>query len=102
VHFGGVGVGEGLGARSLILTPDAFVLMTIQIIFGGGRVATALRLPAQVVEDPVLWPFDESSADSTLEVRAETGTVGIGESLLKSGMGAMKLSRACKHTKRTS
>jgi hypothetical protein len=29
VHFGGVGVGDDLGAGSLFLIPEAFLLMTI-------------------------------------------------------------------------
>jgi hypothetical protein len=94
VHLGGVRVGDGLATGSLILTTDSFFLKTVQIFFGGGRVAAALHLPARVLKYSALGPVDESSAHSTLGVRAETGTAGISESPSKMGMGAMKLSRA--------
>jgi hypothetical protein len=63
VSFGGVGAGDGLGAGSLILTPDVFLFMTFRGFFRGGGVTTILHLLAQVREDPALGPADESSAD---------------------------------------
>jgi hypothetical protein len=68
MHFGGVRVGVGLGVGSLILTPNAFLLMTFSIFFGGDGVAAALHLLARVREDPALGPFDESPVDSGLRV----------------------------------
>jgi hypothetical protein len=80
VHLGGVGAGDVWGARSLIITPSAFLLTTLCFFFEGGRVAATLRLSARVPEDPAFWPFNESLADSPLEVQAETGTARIGDS----------------------
>jgi hypothetical protein len=61
-------------------------------------VAVTLRLPARVLEDPALGPFDDALADSTLGVRTEVETVGIGVSPLRPGIGEMKLSKACNQT----
>jgi hypothetical protein len=57
-------------------------------------VAIALHLPARVLDDPVLGPFDDAPTDLTLGDRTKTGTAGIGVSPLMLGMGAIKLSRA--------
>jgi hypothetical protein len=78
----------------MILTPNVFLLTTFRGLFRGG-VATALRLPAQVLEDRALGPLDESSSNSTLGVWAKIGTTGIGVSPSKPGMCEMKLFRAC-------
>jgi hypothetical protein len=48
----------------------------------------ALRLPAQVLEDPTLVGVDESSADSAVQVWFEIGSI----SLLKPRMVEKKLS----------
>jgi hypothetical protein len=96
VHFGGVGSGEGLGDRSLTLTPDAFLLTTFRGFFGGGGVAIALHLPARVLDDSTLGPVDESPTDSTLRVWAKIRTTGTGESPSKPWMEEMRLSKACK------
>jgi hypothetical protein len=48
----------------------------------------ALSLTTRVLEDPAPRPTDESSADLTLWVRAEIGSI----SLLKPGMVEKKLS----------
>jgi hypothetical protein len=79
---------------SLILIPDAFLLMTFQDFSRGGGVVAALRLLARFMEDPALGPIDESSADSALGVLSKIKIVGIGKSPSKLRMGEMKLSRA--------
>jgi hypothetical protein len=81
VPFGRVRAGDDLGARSLILTLDTFLLKTFRGFFvGGGGVATTLHLPAQVLEDPTLRPINESLVDSAHRVRAEIETAWIGVS----------------------
>jgi hypothetical protein len=45
---GGVRVGDGLGAGSLILIPDALFLTSFQGFFFLGGVSTAFRLRARV------------------------------------------------------
>jgi hypothetical protein len=94
VLFGGVGVGDELGARSLILIPNALLLTTFRGFFLRGGVAAALRLPARVLEDPAPGLVDESSTDSALRVRAEIGFV----SILKLGLVEKKLSSTCNYT----
>jgi hypothetical protein len=69
--LGGVEVEDGLGIRTLILTPLVFLLMTFQIFFRGGGVVAALRLLARVLDDPALGPAGESSADLVLGIRAK-------------------------------
>jgi hypothetical protein len=91
VRLGGVRAGDDLGAGSLISILDAFLLMTFRIFLGGGAVAIYLLLSARVLEDPTLWAFDESPADLTLRVWANTGTTGIGVSPLKSGYGSSEV-----------
>jgi hypothetical protein len=93
VLFGGVGVGDELGARSLILIPNALLLTTFRGFFLRG-VAAALRLPTRVLEDPAPGLVDESSTDSALRVRAEIGFV----SILKLGLVEKKLSSTCNCT----
>jgi hypothetical protein len=44
--LGGVGVADGLGVGSLILTPLGFLAMTFLDFFERGGVAMALCLPA--------------------------------------------------------
>jgi hypothetical protein len=56
VLFGGVRAEGGLGARSLVLTPNAFLVMIFQSFFFFFSVAA--RLQAQVLEDPALRPTD--------------------------------------------
>jgi hypothetical protein len=70
VLSGGVGAGDGLDVGSLILIPDALFHTSFQGFFYGG-VSVALRLPARVLEDRTSLPTNESSADSTLWVRAK-------------------------------
>jgi hypothetical protein len=94
VLFGGVGAGDGLGAGSLILIVDALFLTFFWGFFFWGGVATALHLPARVLEDPAPWPTDESSADLALWVLAKNEF----ESLLKLGMVEKKLYGTCNWT----
>jgi hypothetical protein len=54
VRLGRVRAMEDLEAGSLILSLDAFLPMTFRIFFGGGGVASILRLPALVLEDLTL------------------------------------------------
>jgi hypothetical protein len=98
VCLGGVGAGDVLGVGSSILTPDAFLLTSLHILFGVGGVAVALCLLARVVEDPTLWPLDESSTHSALGVRAKTEIIGIEVSPSSLGMGPMKLAKVCRCT----
>jgi hypothetical protein len=86
-----------LGARSLILTPVGFLLVTFLAFFGVGRVVTTLHLPARVFDDPAREPFDDAPTDLALRVWAERGIVGIGVPPSNLGMGVMKVSKACKH-----
>jgi hypothetical protein len=69
--------------------------MAFLAFLGGGGVAAALQLPAQVLDDLALGPANESSADSALRVRAEIRIPEIDMSPSKPGIGEMKLSRAC-------
>jgi hypothetical protein len=82
------GAEDGLG-------PDAFLFMAFRSFFGRGGVVTALHLPGQVRDDPALGSADESSADSTLGVRAKIGMARISASPSKLVIGEIKLSRAC-------
>jgi hypothetical protein len=59
------------------------------------RVAVTLGLPAQILDDPALGPIKESSSNTVLGVRAEIRMTRIGSSLLKPGIGEVKLSIAC-------
>jgi acetyl esterase/lipase len=99
VRFGGVGVGGGLAAWSLMLIPDSFLLVIFLAFLGIGGVAATLRLLARVLDDPMLGPFDDAPTDSALRVRTERGTTGIGVSPSKPRMRAMKLSKACSQTR---
>jgi hypothetical protein len=96
VQLGGVRIGDGLGAGSLILIPGVLLLKTFLPFLEADRVAVTLHLPARVLEDPTLGPFDDMLVDSTLIVWAKKGTPGIGVSPSKPCMGAMKLSNACR------
>jgi hypothetical protein len=96
VRFEGVKAGDGFGAGSLIFMPISFLLTTFLVFRGGGRVAVALRLPGQVFEGSTLGILDEALTDLALRVRTEMGTTRINMSPSKPGMGAMKLSKACK------
>jgi hypothetical protein len=42
--------------------------MAFLVFFGGGRVEATLRLPAWVIEDLTLGPFNETLTDSSLRV----------------------------------
>jgi hypothetical protein len=70
--------------------------MTFHIFFGGGGVGAAMCLPARVLEDPALGPFDEPLVDSAFGVWAEIVMAGIGVSPLKPEMGVVKLSSTYK------
>jgi hypothetical protein len=59
--LGVVGVEDGLGAGSLILTPLAFLPTTFLGFFGGVRAVAAFRLPAQVRDDLALGLTEGSS-----------------------------------------
>jgi hypothetical protein len=77
VWLGGVGAGEGLGARSLVLIPGGLLLVIFLAFLEAGGVAVTLRLPTRVLEDPTLGHFHDVPADSTLGVWAEMGIAGI-------------------------
>jgi hypothetical protein len=87
-----------LGAGSLILILGVFLLVTFLSFWAVGGVAAALCLPARVLEDPALGPFDNAPADSALGVRAGRGTTEIGVSPSTHGIGTMKLSKVCDQT----
>jgi hypothetical protein len=72
--------------------------MTFLAFLEAGGVAVTLCLPAQVLEDPALGPFDDALADSALGIWAETGIARIRVLPSKSGIGAMKLSKAYDQT----
>jgi hypothetical protein len=69
----------------LILIPPVNLPVLVFAFFRVGGGAMALRLLALVLVDPT----------SPLGVWAETGMAGIGISPSNSGIGEMKLSRAC-------
>jgi hypothetical protein len=60
----------------------------------------ALCFPTRVLDTPVLASADRSLVDSPFEDRAETAIVRIGMSPSNTGMGEIKLSRACIRTHR--
>jgi hypothetical protein len=95
VRLGGVGAEEGLGAGSLILTPDAFLLVIFLAFLEAGGVSVTLHLPSRVLEDPTLGPFDDALTDLALGARAETGTTKMGVSPSMLGICTIKLSKAC-------
>jgi hypothetical protein len=100
VRLGGARVGEGLGARSLILTNVGFFLVTFLAFLGVDGVAAILRLPSRVLDDLAQGTYDDVPADVALGVRAERGTAATDVSPSKLGIRATKFSKACKASTR--
>jgi hypothetical protein len=97
---GGVEAGA-LGEGNLILIPPTDFPMVFLALFWGVGLAVAFRLPARVFKVMALAPTEGSLIDSSPGVQAKTGMAWIGISLLKPGMGEMKLSIVCIQTKET-
>jgi PIN domain nuclease of toxin-antitoxin system len=69
--------------------------MAFLVLFLGVRLAVTFHLPARVFEVSTLVLAEGSLVGLSLGDRAEIGMAGIRISMLKLGMGEMKLSRAC-------
>jgi hypothetical protein len=93
--LGGVGVEDGLGVGSLILTPLVFLPTTFLSFFGGGRAAATFRLLARVLDDLALGLAKESSVELVLGARSKIGMAKIELSPLKPRIVEAKLSKAC-------
>jgi hypothetical protein len=69
--------------------------MAFLVFFGGAGLAVAFYLPARVMRALASALAEGSLLDSSLGGRAKTGMVRTGMSPSKTGMGEMKLSKAC-------
>jgi hypothetical protein len=86
-----------LGAGSLILILLVDLPVVFLAFFGGVGITGVSCFPTRV-DAPALAPAVGSLADSSLRDQTETGITGIGISPSKSGMGEIKVLRACIQT----